>query len=103
MVLLEDFKNDAFVVSELFESSFNGLIGVYSRCSTGERWGNNPQKALLDKWNLRMIEVANIKQNTSKKDNWENMYNLVQSLKPELERMEKLEEERYFYPPGQSE
>jgi hypothetical protein len=101
--MVEDLKNDAFVISELFESTFNGLIGVYARCSTAERWSSEPQQDLIEKWNLRMLEIAKIKQNISKKNNWENIYTLVQSLKPELKRMEKLEEENYFSSPGKSE
>jgi hypothetical protein len=94
--MFEDLKSDAFVVSELFESTFNGLIGVYARCSTAERWSSEPQQDLIEKWNLRMLEIAKIKQNISKKDNWRNMYELTETLRPELKKMEQLEENNYF-------
>ena len=92
--MVENLQKDAFVVSELFENTFNGLAGVYSRCFTNEGWKSEPNMELITNWKNRFSEITKIQREIPKMK-VDELALAIEKYNPELRKMLEFESNNY--------
>lgn len=93
--LPESMKDDAFIVSELYEFRFGSLIGLYNSCWFLEQFKENPDKELAERWNNRGTEIFRLKSENSKYGEWRRMYDFVEGFAEERKEIQAIYDRDY--------
>jgi hypothetical protein len=95
---VEKLSDDMFVMSSLFDSTFNSLIAVYSRCFIKEGWKEEPNQEQITALKSRFKELIKIERGIPKMD-VKALYQAVKKYSPELRQMLEFEEKYYSEKP----